>query len=52
MIADLALNQDSTPLGRFGEPREIAYLALHLASDESRYTTDADYAIEGGYTVG
>ncbi|MEE6165474.1 MULTISPECIES: glucose 1-dehydrogenase [unclassified Mycolicibacterium] len=52
MIADLGLSVDSTPLGRFGDPREIAYLALYLASDESRYTTGADHAIDGGYTVG
>lgn len=51
MIADLALDKDATPLGRFGEPVEIAYLALYLASDESRYTTGADFAIDGGYTV-
>lgn len=52
MIADLGLSVDSTPLGRFGDAQEIAYLALYLASDESRYTTGADHAIDGGYTVG
>jgi 3alpha(or 20beta)-hydroxysteroid dehydrogenase len=52
MIADLSLSVDPTPLGRFGDPREIAYLALYLASDESGYTTGADFAIDGGYTVG
>lgn len=52
MIADLGLSTDPTPLGRFGDPREIAYLALYLASDEAAYTTGADHVIDGGYTVG
>ncbi|MEN0135634.1 MAG: glucose 1-dehydrogenase [Rhodococcus sp. (in: high G+C Gram-positive bacteria)] len=51
MIADLDLTVETTPLGRFGDPREIAYLALYLASEESAYTTGADHAIDGGYTV-
>jgi 3alpha(or 20beta)-hydroxysteroid dehydrogenase len=51
MIADLNVSTDTTPLGRFGDPREIAYLALYLASEESAYTTGADHVIDGGYTV-
>lgn len=51
MIAELDLDISDTPLGRFGDPKEIAYLALYLASDESGYTTGADHAIDGGYTV-
>jgi NAD(P)-dependent dehydrogenase (short-subunit alcohol dehydrogenase family) len=39
------------PMGRFGRPEEIAQLALHLASDESSWTTGAAITIDGGYTA-
>jgi NAD(P)-dependent dehydrogenase (short-subunit alcohol dehydrogenase family) len=40
---------DSIPLGRFGEPKEIAYAALFLASEESAYMTGAELIIDGGF---
>ncbi len=36
------------PLGRFGEARDIIYLALYLASDESAWTTGAWLVVDGG----
>jgi len=36
------------PLKRFGEPREIAYAALFLASDESNYMTGHILSVNGG----
>jgi 2-keto-3-deoxy-L-fuconate dehydrogenase len=38
------------PMGRLGDPREIAALALYLASDESSFTTGAIHVIDGGWT--
>ena len=38
------------PMGRLGEPQEIAALALYLASDESAFTTGAIHVIDGGWT--
>ncbi|MFD4249315.1 SDR family NAD(P)-dependent oxidoreductase [Amycolatopsis thermoflava] len=41
----------SIPLGRRGEPLDVAYGVLYLASDESRYTTGAELVIDGGFTA-
>jgi NAD(P)-dependent dehydrogenase (short-subunit alcohol dehydrogenase family) len=36
------------PLGRFGQPSEIASLIVHLASDESAYTVGSEIIVDGG----
>lgn len=40
------------PLRRLGQPDEIAYGALYLASDESAFVTGIALPIDGGYTAG
>ncbi|MEP7267981.1 MAG: SDR family oxidoreductase [Saprospiraceae bacterium] len=37
------------PIGRMGEPDEIAALALYLCSDESAFVTGTDFPIDGGF---
>ena len=39
------------PMGRFGEPEELAPLAVYLAGDASSYMTGATLVIDGGYTL-
>jgi NAD(P)-dependent dehydrogenase (short-subunit alcohol dehydrogenase family) len=39
------------PIGHVGEPMDIAYGALYLASEESKFVTGSELVIDGGYTA-
>jgi len=43
--------QGQVPLGRFGEPSEIACAVVFLASDESAFTVGSEFIIDGGMTT-
>lgn len=58
-----ALNQDAvndpdtdwgaeTLVGRWGQPEEVAYAAVFLASDQAAYITGAEIKVEGGWLAG
>jgi cyclopentanol dehydrogenase len=46
-----ALMLSRIPLSRFGEPEEVAYAVLYLASDESAFVTGSELVIDGGWTA-
>ncbi|MFB8414294.1 SDR family oxidoreductase [Streptomyces albidoflavus] len=45
-------NYPNTPMGRVGEPGEIAGAVVFLLSDTSSYVTGAELAVDGGWTTG
>lgn len=47
----LSRRKSQYPLGRFGEPRDIAYGAIYLLSDASQWVTGSALLIDGGLTL-
>jgi 3alpha(or 20beta)-hydroxysteroid dehydrogenase len=54
MSASVELSKTSglSLLARLGEPVEVANVIVHLASDESSFTTGAEHVVDGGTTAG
>jgi 3-oxoacyl-[acyl-carrier protein] reductase len=48
----LAGMKAKTPLGRLGEPRDIANAYLWLASDEASFVHGATISVDGGIVIG
>jgi 3(or 17)beta-hydroxysteroid dehydrogenase len=44
--------ENGIPMGKFGEPKDVAYAALFLASDESKYITGIELNVDGGILAG
>jgi NAD(P)-dependent dehydrogenase (short-subunit alcohol dehydrogenase family) len=49
---EIAFIERRTPLGRLGQPEEVAALCHFLASDDAAYITGQNIAIDGGLTAG
>jgi 3alpha(or 20beta)-hydroxysteroid dehydrogenase len=47
-----ARTSGTPPLGRIGQPDDVAWTVVHLASDASSYTTGAEIVIDGGRLAG
>lgn len=43
---------DRQPMGRLGQPREVAMAALYLASDDAAFVTGTELVIDGGLIAG
>ena len=41
----------AAPLGRLAEPIDVARMVLFLASDDARFTTGAEFVVDGGATA-
>ncbi len=54
-VGDLEEGRKATaalhPLGHIGEPDDIAWGAVYLASDEAKFVTGSELVIDGGYTA-
>jgi glucose 1-dehydrogenase len=48
--ATLAALTAQIPLGRLGQPDDVAGLAVFLASDDAAYVTGSTYVVDGGLT--
>jgi NAD(P)-dependent dehydrogenase (short-subunit alcohol dehydrogenase family) len=44
--------EERHPVGRFGQPGEVAKVVLFLASDESSFVTGAAWSVDGGLSAG
>lgn len=42
-------NVPGSPIGRVGQPEEVANLVTFLLSDESKFITGSNYNIDGGW---
>lgn len=52
MTAELPLDQSRVALGRSAAPDEVSALVLYLASDESSFSTGAEFVVDGGQVAG
>jgi len=52
MTNGLDVDQSLVPLGRMGEVSELSNMVLFLASDESSFSTGAEFIADGGETAG
>ena len=50
-MSDARVPPERVPLGRVGQPQDIANCILYLASDEANYVTGAEFTVDAGMTA-
>lgn len=48
---DRTMLEQLTPMGRLGQPEEVAAVVLFLASDDAAFVTGSEYVVDGGYVA-
>jgi NAD(P)-dependent dehydrogenase (short-subunit alcohol dehydrogenase family) len=48
---DLSADEQNYPLGGYGDPEDVAFAAIYLLSDASKWITGTDLKIDGGLTL-
>jgi NAD(P)-dependent dehydrogenase (short-subunit alcohol dehydrogenase family) len=49
--ADYAKDEKQYPIGRYGTPQEVAYAAVYLLSDQTKWMTGSDLVLDGGRSL-
>lgn len=49
--ADYETDEKKYPLGRYGTPEEVAYAAVYLLSDQTKWMTGSDLVLDGGRSL-
>jgi NAD(P)-dependent dehydrogenase (short-subunit alcohol dehydrogenase family) len=50
-VEDLEVHQKNYPLGRYGTPEDVAYLAIYLLSEQSNWMTGSLINLDGGFSL-
>ena len=51
VVTDIAEYESMHPIGRLGQPVDVAQAVLYLASDASAFVTGAELVVDGGFIV-